>query len=225
MRNLLVVAAVVIAAFLVITRAKPAPDPQPGPGHSGSVAISLRTMQTYRTITVTPTSVKCGSYAGGGYPNRSKGAMGFPNGTCSVGQYLKGNDPIKIRYNGFQGYVYVHAGWAEPVQSTGGGIAWRPCSNAGPKNVQCRGPGGKPGVNQYMVEDFSPQGAPTALTGYTACDINFRPARGCYASRGNFQHEGFMITGPTWIPPADTAKSWTVWVIWTAVPRDIRKHH
>src|SRR5215468_2282619 len=115
MRSLLVIAAIVVGGFLVIhlDKAVTAKDP-PKHGHSGSTAVSLKTMQTYRTITVSPTTVNCGHYKQGNYPNKSKGAMGFPWGTCQVGDRVQGKDPIKITYNGMQGYVYVHAGWAMP---------------------------------------------------------------------------------------------------------------
>jgi hypothetical protein len=122
MRNLLVIAAIVIGGFLVIHAGKVATAPDPPPhGHSNSTAITLKTMQTYRTVTVTPDAVDCGSYRRGVYPNKSNGAMGFPNGTCAVGDRVKGKDPIKITYNGMQGYVYVHA--LAPMQQwrAGGG--------------------------------------------------------------------------------------------------------
>jgi len=224
MRTFLVIAAIVVGAFFVISFGhKVVTDPQPGPGHSGSVAVSLKTMQTYRTITVSPTSANCTNYAGGQYPNRSKGAMGFPNGTCQVGEYLKGKDPIKIRYDGFQGYVYVHAGWAMPDSSTGSGTPWHPCAFNGHKQVRCVGTNGNPGEDQYLVRNFSPEGQPTPVTGNNVCDVNFRPAHGCYASRGNAQYEGFYVTGPRTIPATDTAQTWTFWVIWTAVPPGTRK--
>lgn len=225
MRSLLVIAAIVVGGFLVIHvgKAVTAKDPPPG-GHSGSTAVSLSTMQTYRTITVSPTAVTCGGYRRGAYPNRSKGAMGFPNGTCAVGNRVKGKDPIKITYNGMQGFVYVHAGWAMP-NGNDVGTPWKPCSSTGQRAVRCTGPNGLPGYDQYMVRTFSPEaGMLTQITGNNVCDMNFRPAHGCYASRGNSQREGLYITGPSKIPGTDTAQSWTAWVIWTAEPQSIRHH-
>jgi hypothetical protein len=227
MRSLLWTVAIVAgAAFLVVSLGKKvnAPDPPAG-GHSGSTAVSLNTIQTYRTITVSPTSVTCGGYARGNYPNRSKGAMGFPNGTCAVGNRVTGKDPIKITYNGMQGYVYVHAGWAMPADN-GVGTPWHPCSNNGHEAVSCTGKGGLPGYNQYMVRTFSPE-AQTLMqvTGNNVCDVNFRAVPGCYASRGNSQREGLYITGPSKIPGTDTAQAWTAWIIWTAEPQGIRHQH
>jgi len=224
MRSLLVIAAIVVGGFLVIhlDKAVTAKDPPPH-GHSGSTAVSLKTMQTYRTITVSPTTVSCGHYKQGNYPNKSKGGLGFPWGTCQVGDRLKGKDPIKITYNGMQGYVYVHAGWAMP-NGNEVGTPWHPCSSAGHKAVACTGNNGLPGYNQYTVRNFSPQSpAPTQLTGNNVCDVNFRPVGGCYASRGNSQREGLYIRGPSKIPGTDTAQSWTAWVIWTAEPHSIRE--
>ncbi|MBO0814140.1 MAG: hypothetical protein J2P30_03175, partial [Actinobacteria bacterium] len=99
MRNLLVIAAIVVGGFLVfrVGAGAAAKDPPPH-GHSGSTAVSLNTMQTYRTITVSPTAVTCGHYRQGEPPNKSKGALGFPWGTCQVGNRLKGKDPITITY-------------------------------------------------------------------------------------------------------------------------------
>lgn len=226
MRSLLVIAAIVVGGFLAIHVGKTvaAKDPPPH-GHSGSVAITFHTMQTYRIVTVSPTTVNCGHYARGHSPNKSKGAMGFPWGTCAVGDRLKGKDPIRITYDGMQGYVYVHAGWAMP-NGREVGTPWHPCSSAGHRKVACTGKNGLPGYNQYTVRNFSPESsAPIQLTGNNVCDVVFRPARGCYASRGNSQREGFYITGPSKISTTDTAKSWTAWVIWTAMPPSIRHHH
>ena len=224
MRSLLVIAAIVIGGFLVIHVGKVATAPDPPPhGHSNSTAITLKTMQTYRTVTVTPDAVNCGSYRRGVYPNKSNGAMGFPNGTCAVGDRVKGKDPIKITYNGMQGYVYVHAGWAMP-NGNEVGTPWHPCSSAGHEVVRCTGKNGLPGYNQYTVRNFSPESpVATQITGNNVCDVNFRPVGGCYASRGNAQREGIYLTGPSKIPSTDTAQSWTAWVIWTAVPQSIRE--
>ena len=226
MRSLLVVAAIVIGGFLVIHVGKVATAKDPPPhGHSNSVAITFHTMQTYRTITVSPTAVNCGGYARGNPPNRSKGAMGFPWGTCAVGNRVKGKDPVTITYNGIQGLVFVHAGWAMP-NGNEVGTPWKPCSSAGHRAVACTGKNGMPGYNQYTVRNFSPESpAPTQITGNNLCDVNFRPLSGCYASRGNSQREGFYITGPSKIPTTDTAQSWTAWVIWTAMPQHYKGHH
>jgi hypothetical protein len=218
MRNAILVGVLIIAAVFVVSRGRAVIDP-PGPGHSGSVQVNIKTMQTYRTITVSPTSVKCGHYSGGSYPNASSGALGFPNGRCSVGNYLKINDPIKIKYNGFQGDVKVHAGWAEPDASSGAGTPWRPCSPGGHAAVRCHDMGGLPGEYQYTVQGFGVGGSGLLpITGNAVCDSNFRPGGGCYATRGDTQYEGLDITGPSWAPQTDTATKWTAWVIWMAVP-------
>ena len=234
MRRLLVIAAIVVGGFLVIhLSGVSAKDPPPG-GHSGSTAVTFNTIQTYRTMTVSPTAVNCGHYASGTTPNNlastnpnrsTKKAMGFPWGTCAVGDRVNGKDPITISYNGMQGYVYVHAGWAMP-NGNEVGTPWRPCSSAGHRAVACTGENGLPGYNQYTVRNFSPQsGTATQINGNNVCDVNFQPTGGCYAIRGDAQREGFYITGPSKIPSTDTAKSWTAWVIWTAEPPGVGQHH
>jgi hypothetical protein len=219
MRNLIWVLVVVVAAALVLSRSKGA---APDPVHSGSTAVSIKTLQTYRSVTVSPSTVKCGHYSGGQSPNASAGALGFPNGKCSVGNYLSVNDPITITYNGFQGNVFVHAGWAMPDSTSGVGTPWHPCSPGGHEAVRCRDMGGLPNEYQYTVENFGVGGpGPIPITGNNVCDHNFRPGGGCYATRippHNAQHEGLNIIGPSWAPPTDTATSWTAWVIWMAVP-------
>jgi hypothetical protein len=226
MRRLLVIAAIVVGGLLVIHLGGVSAKDPPPHGHSGSTAVSLKTIQTYRTITVSPAAVNCGGYHRGEPPNQSvDGAMGFPWGTCAVGDRVNGKDPITISYNGMQGYVYVHAGWAMP-NGNEVGTPWRPCSSAGHKAVACTGEGGLPGYNQYIVRNFSPQSAaPTQINGNNVCDVNFQPTGGCYAIRGDAQREGLYLTGPSKIPGTDTAQSWTAWVIWTAEPPGVGQHH
>ena len=140
MRSLLVIAAIVVGGFLVIhlDKAVTAKDP-PKHGHSNSTAVSLKTMQTYRTITVSPTAVDCGHYKQGNSPNKSKGALGFPWGTCQVGDRVKGKDPVTVTYNGMQGYVYVHAGWAMPNGNEVGTPGTRAAApGTGPSRVPAR---------------------------------------------------------------------------------------
>ena len=77
MRSLLVIAAIVVGRFLVIHVGKVATAKDPPPhGHSNSVAITFHTMQTYRTITVSPTAVNCGGYARGNPPTGPRGRWG-----------------------------------------------------------------------------------------------------------------------------------------------------
>jgi len=222
MRNVLVIAALVVGVFLVIHlgKAVSAKDPPPH-GHSNSVAITFNTIQTYRTVTVSPAAVNCGNYASGKNPNHSTNkAMGFPWGTCAAGDRVGGKDPVTITYGGMQGRVFVHAGWAMP-NGNEVGTPWHPCSSAGHRAVACTGKDGLPGYNQYTVRNFSPQSATaTQINGNNVCDVHFQPLNGCVAKRGDSQREGFYLRGPSTVPGADTAQSWTAWVIWTAMPPD-----
>ena len=81
--------------------------------------------------------------------------MGFPWGTCAVGNRVKGKDPVTITYNGIQGLVFVHAGWAMP-NGNEIGTPWKPCSSAGHRAVACTGKNGMPGYNQYTGAELQP---------------------------------------------------------------------
>lgn len=225
MRNWILIGVLAVAAVLILSHGKVLDPAGPAPGHSGSIQVNIKTLQVYRTITVSPTSVACGHYSGGIAPDASNGALGFPHGTCSVGDYLKVNDPIKITYNGFPGDVQVHAGWAEPNSSSGAGTPWHPCSPGGHEAVRCHGMGRLPGEYQYTVRNFGVGGSgPMYLTGNAVCDSNFRPGGGCYATRGDAQYEGLEFTGPSWAPQTDTTTEWSAWVIWMAVPPPAPSH-
>jgi hypothetical protein len=216
MRSVIWIAVIVVAAFLLVTVGKSAGSDPSDESSSGTVTINVSVIPAFRSVTVTPDTVDCTNYAGGKTPNLSRGALGFPNGTCSVGQFGK-TYPVKITYGGVQGYVYVQAGTANPSDN---GNSWTPCAPKG-KESPCQDKHGLPGENQYTIRSF---GAgywhSQVLTGTAVCDFVFRPVGGCYASRGNFQDEGFDLVGPAW--PDDTSTSWTVGITWMAMPRSIR---
>ena len=157
MRNLLVIAAIVIGGFLVLHVRQ---------GGYRSRSAASRAQQQHRDHVQDHADLPHRHRLAGrgelrqlparGPPNKSNGAMGFPNGTCAVGDRVKGKDPIKITYNGMQGYVYVHAGWALPNDNEVG-TPWHPCSSGGQGAVRCTGKNGQPGYNQYTVRNFSPE--------------------------------------------------------------------
>jgi hypothetical protein len=187
-----------------------------GSGQTGRTAqtkISIKIIQMYRSITVSPSTVTCGNYEGGNIPNPSTAtALGFP-GRCSVGK-LTGTSslPLTVTYSGPPGMVQVKASNAVPDD---GGPGWQLC---GPGTSACKGTNGHPGIDQFSLQTFSRESPSpfTDLTRQWKCDTQFNSAGACTATRGLSQHEGALITGPKWTYTHST--TYTVTVTWMAAP-------
>ncbi len=215
---LLVIAAIAVVLFL-FTRGSAGGSShdtaQYGP--SSSTTGHLSVVPTIRSVTVSPDSVNFGDCTGGsGATNSTLQAMGYPNGSCSVGAVgVNATFPISVSYTGLPGEVYVNATNAVPAD---GGTQWTLCSPQG--QSACNGGQGLPGNDQYTVENFAPEVAnASALTSTAACDKQFNPGGGCSAAPAQFatqtQHEGLLLIGPkTW---DDHSTSWTMTITWTAV--------
>jgi hypothetical protein len=187
--------------------------PTPIAGNGASVAISVKVVPTIRSVTVSPGKASFSNCSGGssGADTASTSTeLGYPDGQCWDGNPgASGSFPVTITYKGPPGQVFVTASNAAP--SSGGGH-WSLCTSASP----CMGPGGLPGANQYLVENFG-QGSSTStrLTGSLQCDREFGPG-GCSATHGQSQKEGFELIGPQ--SSDNTADVWTVTVTWAAGP-------
>jgi hypothetical protein len=134
--------------------------------------------------------------------------LGYPNGHCWDGN-PGGSFPIKIKYKGPPGQVFVAGSNAVP---SAGGSQWSLCSSA----TACTGPHNLPGADQYMVKNFGAgRNSSTGLTGSLTCDQEFGP-QGCSATSGQSQTEGVELVGPE--TSGNTSSSWTVTITWAAAP-------
>ena len=201
---------VVIVLIFLTNRAAPVAS------NGASVAISLKVVPTIRSVTVSPGTASfsncTGGSAGADTPSTAT-ALGYPNGQCLEGTPgASGSFPITITYNGPPGQVYVGGSNAIP---SAGSIQWGLCNSA----AACSGPGGLPGVDQYMVNIFGrDSNNSTELTGTLTCDQQFDPGAvdRCSAAPGASQTEGIQLIGPE--SSGNTSTSWTVTITWAAAP-------
>jgi len=206
--GLVLLGLVLLVAVLVFAN-KPAPAATNG----GSISLSLKAVPTIRSVTVSPGNASFSNCTGGSADAdtaSTSSALGYPNGHCWVGApRASGSFPIKITYQGPPGRVFVVSANANP---SGGGTDWALCNSS----AACTGPGGAPGVNQYMVKNFGTDtNNSTGLTGSLACDQEFS-SRGCSATQGQSEKEGIELIGPE--SSGNTSSSWTVTVTWAAAP-------
>jgi hypothetical protein len=220
-RSALVVIVVVLVALFLFNRGSLGTGSQNGAQPSGNSHITghLSVVPTIRSVTVSPGSVTFGDCTGGGgATNSTQQAMGYPNGSCSVGTIGASQTfPITVTYTGLPGSVFVSGSNAVPAD---GGTKWSLCDPQGTGQAACTGAQGLPGSDQYMIMNFA-AGVTNAsvLTTSAACDKEFQTSGGCAATPPELgkqtQHEGLLLTGPrTW---DDHSTSWTTTITWTAV--------
>jgi hypothetical protein len=191
-------------------------------GKSATLNLSLKTVPTVRSITISPARASFANCTGGKDRNNTKstgGRLGYPNGICWVGEVDPiGVFPIKVTNTGIASFVYINGSSATPSDA---GNSWSLC-NVGPKPAAiCNGyKNRKPGVDQYIVRDFGPDGSNnTGLTGSPQCDRAFGPHGKCWATLGASQTEGFELIGPFAATDAGST-NWTVSITWTPVPKE-----
>ncbi len=99
-----------------------------------------------------------------------------------------------------------------------GGTQWGLCNRGSSPAVRCTGEKGKlPGVNQYLLQNFSPAGRnPDGLTASPTCDTLFGGSRPCWTQQGGSQSEGLRLTGPT--VSSDTSTKWKITITWVPAP-------
>lgn len=222
-RSAILIVAALVVVLLIFTRHSADGDGQPAAvtGGSGTTTAHLKVVPTIRSVTVSPGSVTFGNCSGGsGHTNSTQNALGYPNGSCTVGAIgVNETFPISVTYTGIPGSVYVSGSDAVPSDN---GTEWTLCSPPGSPASQtaCTGTQGLPGNDQYMVMNFA-EAVENAevLTVTPSCDREFNSHGGCAATPQEFQnqvqHEGLLLTGPTsW---DDHSTSWTLTVTWTAV--------
>jgi hypothetical protein len=232
MRNAVIVIVAIIVVFFLFTRHSSTATTGQAlvTGGSGTTTGHFKVVPTIRSVTVSPGEVTFGDCNGGNGDTNSVGsALGYPNGSCSVG-LVGANEsfPITVTYTGIPGKVLVSGSNAVPADN---GAQWSLCnpniSTAGTSSSSttapsCAGSNGLPGMNQYTVTNFASGVAyANPLSTNASCDQEFDavPTGGCTATppelQSQVQHEGLVLTGPeTW---DDHSTSWTITVTWTAV--------
>lgn len=188
------------------------------PGKAGSVNLSLTTVPTVRSITVSPGKAAFGDCSAGSASDNTAsttGRLGFPNGHCLVGSPAPdGIFPIKITNVGIASYIDVNGSSASPADNA---AQWSLCDLGRHPAVVCTGHKHNPGLDQYMLENFSAFGLnASGLTGNPECDREFGPSGRCWAVQGASQTEGVELIGPS--ASSDSSTSWTLTITWTPVP-------
>ncbi len=194
----------------------------PGAGQAASVNLTLNSVPIVRSVTISATQRTFSNcrYGDASQNTGSKPAqLGYPNGVCWLGVMNPfGNFPIKITNTGIASDIDVNGANAIPVNPGGSDNQWSLCNTGDDPAENCTGPHGKPGRDQYLVENFGPSGRinVAGLTDNPACDREFAAAGQCRAMQGASQTEGVELTGPVF--STDTSTKWTVTITWTPVP-------
>jgi hypothetical protein len=210
-------AAIALISVAGLAACSTAPSTPAGtPGGSSSITIKLNVVPTLVKATVSPSSATFGNCTGGNTSlniSSTSGALGFPNGICWLGKAgPAGSYPITVTNTGVAATIDVSGGNAVPSD---GLTPWGLCNLGSNPAAACTGAGGKPGNDQYVVQNFAAGGMnPAGLTGSGVCDTEFA-AGSCSALRNDAQQEGVKLTGP--VSSDDHSISWTVMITWTAV--------
>jgi hypothetical protein len=194
---------------------------KPSNGDSSSLSMSLHTVPTVRSVTVTPKKAKFGNCTGGNTNANTVSqnkALGFPNGTCWVGQPGEtGVLPVTVTNTGIAANIKVNGSDAVPGD---GGTSWQLCNTGQNPAVACTSNNGKsPGLNQYLLRNFGLGRAgleSPGLTNSPTCDVAFGSASDCMATSGLAMSEGIELVGPS--ASADISTHWHIVITWTPVP-------
>ena len=125
MRNAVIVIVAVIVVFFLFTRHSSTATTGQAlvTGGSGTTTGHFKVVPTIRSVTVSPGEVTFGDCNGGNGDTNSVGsALGYPNGSCSVG-LVGANEsfPITVTYTGIPGKVLVSGSNAVPADN---GAQW-----------------------------------------------------------------------------------------------------
>jgi hypothetical protein len=219
---IIIIVAIVVALFIFTRHPSTSDGAAVQTGGNGTTTGHLSVVPTIRSVTVSPGAVTFGDCTGGnGYTDSTAGSMGYPNGSCTVGNLtVPETFPISITYTGIPGDVYVNGSNAAPSDN---GTGWSLCSPGGIPSGQpacTASQGNQPGEDQYMVLNVAANEKNSGvLTTTPACDKVFDAGGGCSATpqeyKNQVQHEALLLTGPSiW---DDHSTSWTMTVTWTAV--------
>jgi hypothetical protein len=194
-------------ALIALAGCGTAPAPQ-GSSNGASITLTLHTKSDVRSALVSPSKGTFTNCSGGSGDTQSTNKlMGFPNGTCSF-------YPISVTNQGIPAHIEVDGSDASAADGNGD---WTLCNRGTKPAVSCAGPHGKPGLNQYLLANFShTQIYRAGLTANLSCDHVFNLPHRCWAGHDAQQLEGIMVTGPS--QTTDTSTTWTMTVTWFAVP-------
>jgi hypothetical protein len=188
-------------------------------GQAASVNLSLTTVPIVRSITVSvsPGSARFGNCHGGTTKRDTQSTLdklGFPNGHCFVG-LNPGFYPITITNTGIASQIDVNGTSAVPAN---GGDRWSLCNRDGGGTSCTHDDGQLPGPDQYLVENFSPNGGQNpGISTMPACDTEFDGSGRCWAGEGVSQSEGMELIGPSSSTNMYNTR-WTITITWTPVP-------
>jgi hypothetical protein len=183
--------------------------------------MSLHTVPTVRSVTVSPRKTQFGNCTGGstnvGTVSQNK-ELGFPNGTCWVGEAGEtGVLPVTVTNTGITANIKINGSDAVPAD---GGTSWVLCNTGQNPANACTGSHGKsPGLNQYLLRNFGLGRAgldSVGLTNSPTCDVAFGSATKCMATSGLAMSEGIELVGPS--ASADISTHWHITITWTPVP-------
>ena len=192
-------------ALIALAGCGTAPAPQ-GSSNGASITLTLHTVSDLRSVVISPTRGTFTSCSGGSTHDQTHSTsklLGFPNGYCEF-------YPITVTNQGIPAHVEVYGSDASAADGNG---QWTLC-NLG---ASCTGPHGKPGLNQYLLANFTQLRSYRAgLTASLSCDHVFNQVHRCWAGHDARQQEGIKVTGPS--QTTDTSTTWTMTVTWFAVP-------
>jgi len=182
-----------------------------GSSNPSSITLTLNSVPDLRSANVSPAKGTFTGCLGGSardHTHSTSTLLGFPNGTCTF-------YPITVTNRGVPAHVEVSASDAASAVGTGD---WALCNVGAHPAVKCTGPGGLPGVNQYVLANYNQIGTAysAGLSDDLTCDHVFNSSRGCWAGYRATQLEGVKVTGPAETTYAST--TWTITVTWYAVP-------
>ena len=194
---------------------------QPAAGDGASLSMSLHTVPTVRSVTVNPKKAEFGNCTGGNTDANTVSenkALGFPNGTCWVGEPgVTGVLPVTVTNTGIAANIKVNGADAVPGD---GGTSWQLCNTGRNPAVACTANHGKsPGLNQYLLRNFGLGRAGLSSAGLTnspTCDVAFGSTSDCLAKSGLAMSEGIELVGPS--SSADISTHWHITITWTPVP-------
>ena len=196
-------------ALIALAGCGTAPAPQ-GSSNGATITLTLHTVSDLRSVVISPTKGTFTNCTGGSAYDQTSSTsklLGFPNGHCEF-------YPISVTNQGIPAHVEVYGSDASAADGNG---QWTLCNLGAKPAVSCTGPHGKPGLNQYVLANFTQVHSYRAgLTANLSCDHVFNQVHRCWAGHHAQQLEGINVTGPS--QTTDTSTTWTMTVTWFAVP-------